>query len=121
MKLYTIQKPSKYKGLRVRDYLQLFANLIILRIVERNEKKLYELFLNIIQLQIGCSDREQRTGEGVGEAEKNRPTKSRKFRQKQKGITGRDRDVHPKVVSLNDFSAVIINKANIRKAGINDE
>ena len=63
----------------------------------------------------------ERTREGVGEAEKNHPTKSRKFRQKQKGITGRDRDVHPKVVSLNDFSAVIINKANIRKAGINDE
>lgn len=41
--------------------------------------------------------------------------------ENKKGITGRDRDVHPKVVSLNDFSAVIINKANIRKAGINDE
>lgn len=63
----------------------------------------------------------ERTREGVGETEKNRPTKSQKFRQKQKGITGRDRDVHPKVVSLNDFSAVIINKANIRKADINDE
>lgn len=93
----------------------------LLRIVGRNKRELYELFLNIIQLQIGCPDQEQMTREGVGEAEKNRPTKPRKFRQKQKGITGRDRDVHPKVVSLNDFSAVIINKANIRKAGINDE
>lgn len=82
---------------------------------------MHELFLNITQLRIGCLDQEEKTGEGVGEAKKNRPTKSRKFRQKQKGITGRDRDVHPKVASLNDFSAVIINKANIRKAGINDE
>nr|DAL12518.1 MAG TPA_asm: hypothetical protein [Bacteriophage sp.] len=49
-KQYTIQKPSKYKGLRVRDYSQLFANLIILRIVKRIKKKLYELFLNVTQL-----------------------------------------------------------------------
>nr|DAO46208.1 MAG TPA: hypothetical protein [Bacteriophage sp.] len=34
VKPYTIQKPSKYKGLRVLDYSQLFANLRILRIVE---------------------------------------------------------------------------------------
>lgn len=82
---------------------------------------MYELFLNTTQLRIGYAGQGRKTGEGVGKAEKNRPTKSRKFRQKQKGITGRDRDVHPKVVSLNDFSAVIINKANIIKAGINDE
>nr|DAV19414.1 MAG TPA: hypothetical protein [Bacteriophage sp.] len=36
--------------MRVRDYSQLFANLKILRIVERIKRKLYELFLNVAQL-----------------------------------------------------------------------
>lgn len=82
---------------------------------------MYELFLNTTQLWLGYPEQGHKTGEGVGRAEENRPTKPHELLSKQKGITGRDRGVHPKVVSLNDFSAVIINKANIRKAGINDE
>ena len=65
--------------------------------------------------------KDARRGRGLEEPRETALLGYTEIPKNKKGITGRDRDVHPKVVSLNDFSAVIINKANIRKAGINDE